>query len=52
MLVHTNKKEIHYLMEHYFNYDGIDMTKEIFVVAYGNFSNYLVSNFGNIKSLI
>lgn len=37
-------------MEHYFNYDGIDMTKEIFVVAYGNFSNYLVSNFGNIKN--
>lgn len=37
-------------MEHYFGYDGIDMSKEQFVVAYGNFSNYLVSNYGTIKN--
>lgn len=37
-------------MEHYFDYDGIDMSKEQFVVAYGNFSNYLVSNYGTIKN--
>ena len=37
-------------MEHYFDYDCIDMSKEQFVVAYGNFSNYLVSNYGTIKN--
>lgn len=34
-------------MEHYSNYDGIDMTKEIYVEAY-KFPNYLVSNYGTV----
>lgn len=34
-------------MEHYSNYDRIDMTKEIYVEAY-KFPNYLVSNYGTV----
>lgn len=41
-----NERDV-FLMEHYSNYEGIDMTKEVYVEAHG-FPNYLVSNYGTV----